>query len=370
MVLRSWLIAFACWNVFASVTYAQEKPHFDKSGELTEKDPRDPANPRSHFKMHEVKLQGERVYRIDLMSKDFDTLLRLEDANGGKIASDDDGAGDSNSRLILAVPRDGVYRLIVSSSAPSETGKYTLVVKDPSKNDLFAMRARQFQRLDNAGRVKLLEDAVAHFEERGKTLTSEDGDLAFELTFALEGSGMRGVGDWCLKMSRALAAGDSERIRGLSKMIEGVSRRLRLAGNPLALSGTLLDGKKLDWASYKGKVVLVDFWATWCGPCVKEMPNLKRLYEGYKGKGFDIVGVSIDHDGELPARFMAKGEYPWACIFEKGMRHQPLADYYGVMSIPLAILVGRDGKVIATDARGPELERLLEQQLGPIPEKK
>ena len=55
--------------------------------------------------------------------------------------------------------------------------------------------------------------------------------------------------------------------------------------------------------SVKKGVVLVDFWATWCGPCVKEMPNLKRLYEAYKGKGFDIVAVSIDHDGDLPARY-------------------------------------------------------------------
>lgn len=366
-----WLLGLMIVLTLCIEARSQEPPPvFEKTGELTDKDSRDTVNPQTYAKVHEVKLQADRIYRIDLTSKDFDTVLRLENAAGGKIAVDDDGAGDSNSRLILGVTKDGVYRLVVTTAAPNETGRYRLVVKDPTKNDLFTMRVNQFQRLDNEARTKLLEDALAHFEERGKKLTGEDGNLAFELAFVLESSRMRGVGDWCLKISRAMAAGEGERLQGLSKMIEGVSRRLRLAGNPLAITGTTLDGKKIDWASYRGKVVLVDFWATWCGPCIKEMPNLKRLYEGYKGKGFEIVGVSIDHDDEAPARFMAKRELPWVCIYEKGIRHQPLADYYGVMSIPLAILVGRDGKVISTSAQGPELERLLEELLGPIPEKK
>lgn len=360
---RLFSLAFVVFFSALGPVHAQDKPYFEKSDELTNKDPRDTKITKSYAKVHEVQLKGDQLYRIDLMSKDFDALLRLEDADGGKIAIDDDSGDKTDSRLIVSVPRDGVYKLVVMSALPLETGKYTLIVRDPTKIDLFASKTQSFARLDNDAKTKLLEDVIAHLEERGKKISNEDGNLVFSLVFAMQNSKMRGVGDWCQKISKALAVGESARIQGLSKMAEGVSRRLRLVGNPIALKGTTLEGKEFDWSAYKGKVVLVDFWATWCGPCVAEMPKLKQLYEENKEKGFEIVGISLDDDGKAPTRFMEKKGLTWTCLHEKGVRNQPLADYYGVMAIPLAILVGADGNVISTTARGPELERLLEKHL-------
>src|SRR5207302_9350088 len=120
-----------------------------------------------------------------------------------------------------------------------------------------------------------------------------------------------------------------------------------------------VDGKDFDLAKLKGKVVLIDFWATWCGPCRAELPNMKKVYERYHKDGFEIVGISLDNDKSDLAAFLEKDKLPWPSIFDQA---SDLADDYGVFSIPLPILVGRDGRVISLEARGVELDRLLKEQ--------
>src|SRR5690606_29909649 len=73
-------------------------------------------------------------------------------------------------------------------------------------------------------------------------------------------------------------------------MIEGVARRLELVGQPIEVAGTTLEGESLDWQEYRGKLVLIDFWATWCPPCIAEMEEVEKLYAGYREKGFEVVG--------------------------------------------------------------------------------
>src|SRR5258706_153896 len=108
-----------------------------------------------------------------------------------------------------------------------------------------------------------------------------------------------------------------------------------------------LTGKPLSIANYKGKIVLVDFWATWCGPCVGELPNVLKTYEKYHDKGFEIVGISLDSDKAKLTSFMEMQKMTWRQYFDGKGWGNKLAGKYGVGSIPATYLLDGEGKIIA-----------------------
>ncbi len=114
-------------------------------------------------------------------------------------------------------------------------------------------------------------------------------------------------------------------------------------------------GKPLAIANYKGKVVLLDFWATWCGPCVAELPNVLKTYEKYHEQGFEIIGISLDKDEEALNKFIKQKKMSWVQFFDgKGWQNK-LATKYGINSIPATYLLDGEGKIIAKDLRGDAL---------------
>lgn len=123
-------------------------------------------------------------------------------------------------------------------------------------------------------------------------------------------------------------------------------------------------GEPLSISQYKGKVVLVDFWATWCGPCVAELPSVLAAYEKYHDKGFEIIGISLDKDEAKLKAFIADKKMPWRQYFDGKGWQSKLGQQYGIDSIPATFLLDRDGKIIAKDLRGEALSAELEKVLG------
>lgn len=168
-------------------------------------------------------------------------------------------------------------------------------------------------------------------------------------------------------LAQQLAGSEDQQVRQVGKMVEGIARRAGLVGQPMEVSGVTLSGQPLDWQSYQGKVVLVTFWATWCGPCRREIPALLEAYESYHDQGFDIVAISVDDDRRALENFLSENQLPWMVLFDQEAPGEKMADKYGVMSIPQMILVGRDGKVVATGVRGHSLPEYLNKLIGPPP---
>lgn len=123
------------------------------------------------------------------------------------------------------------------------------------------------------------------------------------------------------------------------------------------------DGKEIALSSLKGKVVLIDFWASWCGPCRKEMPNVVAAYAKFKKKGFEIFGVSLDKERERWVEAIAKDGITWPQVSDLKQWQSEVVSLYNIQGIPYTVLLDKDGKILAKNLRGEELEKKLAEVL-------
>lgn len=135
----------------------------------------------------------------------------------------------------------------------------------------------------------------------------------------------------------------------------GAGLQLPGVGETIELAFTAIDGSEIDVAKMTGKVVLVDFWATWCMPCMQDLPSVKAMYDELNGKGFEILGISLDEDRADLDGVVEDEEIKWPQAFDGKGWESDLAAKFGIQSIPTTILLGKDGKVAAVNLRGKKL---------------
>jgi thiol-disulfide isomerase/thioredoxin len=170
-------------------------------------------------------------------------------------------------------------------------------------------------------------------------------------------------------------AGEADKARALAQALlvssideetkESIRRLIRkfdFLGKPIQLKFTAVDGRAVDLEKMRGKVVLIDFWASWCGPCMAEIPRLRSAYEKLHAKGFEIIGINMDEDKAQMQRVLTSAKMTWPQCFDGQKWDGPLARQFGIMSIPALWLIDKRGVLV--DLQGePNLEEKVEKLL-------
>lgn len=274
-------------------------------------------------------------------------------------------APDSPIGTLILEP--GTIKVSLSKNTVSTTGtpindqfnKVQLVM-----NDL----ANLYQEVNDAGGIQ----GVPNANERMQTLQTNMQKAVFEFTKA---NMSNKAGEFLFYSSASSLTMDQLRellpladttflntpeIKALSKEL---SRIVPEVGQPFA-DVQLIDvtGKTVSLSEYAGKskCVLLDFWASWCGPCIQEMPNLVKTYSAYKAKGLEIVGISVDDDKQAWTNAIKTHNMTW---IQLGDDTKAASELYGVNTIPHTILLDANGVIIAKDLRGKELEDKIAEVL-------
>lgn len=240
--------------------------------------------------------------------------------------------------------------------------------KASDSNDAINFLIESYSRLGMTERQAELLSAKYEKLPKGEDLVPQEFFGVFQELFRLYlQSGAKDKAKVAIENAKKDIVGhpDAARFGGFIDQLGG-QLNTPAVGDVMDIKFTGLDGKETDLAKMKGKVVLIDFWATWCGPCIAELPNVLKAYEEYNDKGFEIIGISLDNakDEDKLRTFVKDKKMNWPHAFDGQGWRNSLAKKFGISSIPATFLIGKDGKVVSTNLRGPALSKAVKKELG------
>jgi thiol-disulfide isomerase/thioredoxin len=229
-----------------------------------------------------------------------------------------------------------------------------------TEEDRFNIRQTDVERAVQSKESEGTAASLAEFEKGIRALQKEFPkrpeivQMLLELAENAEGDKARAL---LQEVTTNAAASDENKASAASLL-----KKLDTVGKPFDLQFTAVDGSKVDMANLKGKVVLVDFWATWCMPCLAELPHVKEAYDKYHSKGLEIVGISLDREKESLTDFISSHHMEWPQYFDGQEWQNKFAVQFHVESIPAMWLVDKKGNLRDLNARSDisgKIEKLL-----------
>lgn len=152
-----------------------------------------------------------------------------------------------------------------------------------------------------------------------------------------------------------------EEMQALRLNLQAAVRRLDLLGNRLDLDAETVDGQQLRTDDFEGQFLIIDFFATWCEPCLTELPRLKQHYARYHDQGLAVIGINVGEDADVLNKFLSQHQVPWPIVHDNHPDPlERLQMQFGVLHLPTVLLLNKKGIVISLEARGAELDRLVE----------
>jgi len=268
-----------------------------------------------------------------------------------------------SGEISLTGRADSLQKIKISGSkVQDESDAYDRSLKDLSSQEspLYQKYGKGTKEEQVALELKL-QDLRAQKRARANQYIAAHPESTFSLSLVSDRAAMGSYSDVVAAFNKlGTSAKKSPEGKRIAERLV-VLKRSAIGEPMLNFTQNNTEGKPVKFSEFKGKYVLVDFWASWCGPCRAENPNVLKAYNQYKDKNFTVVGVSLDDKGENWKKAIKDDAMPWTQVSDLKGWNNEVSTYYGIRGIPSTLLIDPNGKIIAKDLRGEILNKKLEE---------
>lgn len=352
----------ACWALCAALVSADDKPQTDaaKTKPQSEEVKKPTTAAEAIAAMNTARTGAMRARNVNDFVAGQDKVIAAADAALGF----KDATGDEKEKALVAKAGALSAKANYKPEAAKAFNEFAAMVEKehPKSAAMGVIETVKFGKKHFSKRIDKVEPAVVEELVRlAKKYPNERALASYYGVFA----GAVEESDGAKPAIKFVE--DGLKLFPNNAQLTSALKGLKMIGQPIEIVGPTLEGSEFNVANLKGKVVLVDFWATWCGPCVRELPHVKDAYEKYHAKGFEIVGVSLDRERAPLEKFIKEKDMPWTQIIfskpEEMFWNNPVAVKHEIRSIPATYLIGRDGKIAARNLRGEKLAKAVAAEI-------